>query len=134
MIIYFCDKFINLIIRLKKRLLVCEGAWEELESRRVSLGSINHTDTLLINACLHKTFSTYPFLVDVQTIPAIIQITVVVPREAGNRFTSRPSCTSLPHIPKGLCSLLHSLVLNPISGCSIHHCQKLERAKLFINR
>lgn len=104
--IYLCDTFINLITKLKKRLLICKGSWEECESRRGSQEGINSTDTLLINERLQKIFcsllkklwgkgNSHQLLVEVQIFTAAIEISMVVPQEGGNRFDSRPAYTSL---------------------------------------
>lgn len=59
--------------------------------------------------------NTHPLLVEVQTFTVTIEISVVVPEEAGNRFNSRPSYTSHAAVPKGFYILLQSHLLNHTS-------------------
>lgn len=44
--------------------------------------------------------NTYSLLVGVQTCMATMGISMVVSQEAGNRYTSRSSCSNLGHTPK----------------------------------
>jgi hypothetical protein len=43
----------------------------------------------------------HPLLVGVQTCTVTMEISVVIPQEAGSRSTSRSSYTTLGYIPKG---------------------------------
>jgi hypothetical protein len=67
-------------------------------------------------------------LVGVQTSIATMEINTLVSQKIGNQFISRPSYTTLEHIPKG-CSILPQ-------GClfnHVHNRQKLETTLMFLN-
>lgn len=61
---------------------------------------------------------------------ATIEIRVVVLQEAESRSTSRPSYTTLGHIPKGLCILPQRSLLIHVPCWSIHISQTSETASM----
>ena len=70
----------------------------------------------------------YSLLVGMQSCTDTMEISIVVPQEAGNRSTSRFSYITLGHIVKGFYMLLQRYLLIPVPYCSIHNNQNLETA------
>lgn len=63
--------------------------------------------------------STHPLQVGLQTDTVIKEISVVIPIEAGKRFTPRSSPTILVHIPKGLYILLQRHLFIHVHCCHL---------------
>ena len=70
--------------------------------------------------------NTLPLLVGVQTHIGTMKISVVIPQKDGNQPTSKSSCITLGHIPKGLFILPQRHLLTYVSCCSIHNNQEVE--------
>ena len=70
--------------------------------------------------------NTPPLLVGVQTFPATLEVSVVIPQKTGDQPTTSLSCTALGHIPRGCSITPQGHLLNYVHGSFICNIQNLE--------
>ena len=73
--------------------------------------------------------NTCPVLVGMQTYTATLEISIAVSQKIENQFISRPSNTTLGHIPKGYLIILQGNLLNYVCSSIICHSQNLETTR-----
>lgn len=72
--------------------------------------------------------NTVPLLVRVQTCIATLEIDIVGFHKIGNKSTSRPSNTTVAHIPKGCSTIIQGHLINYIYRNFIYNSKNLETA------
>jgi hypothetical protein len=63
-------------------------------------------------------------LVELQTYPTTLEISMFNPQKAENKSTIRLSYTTPPIMPKGLDILCHRYLVSDVHCCSSHYSQK----------
>ena len=78
--------------------------------------------------------NTPPLLVRVQTCIINLNISMAVSQKIENQSTSRPSISTLGHIPKGRLIILHEHLLNYVQSNIILNSQNLETVLMPLNK
>ena len=69
--------------------------------------------------------NTFSLLVQVQTCTTTVEIGVLVSQKIGSQATSRPSNTTLGHIPRGCSNIPQEHLLNYVHSSTIYNSHNL---------